>query len=446
MSRFRLPHPYILLLIGVALAAALTWVLPAGEYARHLDAATGRTVVIPGTYQRVDAEGVGLFRAAVAIAQGFVEGAEVVIAILLVGGAWVVVERLGTLGRGVGAFVNRLGGRGIIAIPMVIVLFAAMGAIENMQEEIIPLIPVLLVLGLRLGVDPVTVVAMSAGAAIVGSAFGPTNPFQAGIALKLAELPLLSGAAIRLGMLGVGVVVWTGWTLRHAARHRVAPVVAGDAGTGPFTGRDALILSFMILPLAAYVYGTLALDWGFNELSGAFFIGAIAAGLVGGLGVDGTTRNYVEGMQALLPAAMLVAAARSISVVLADGKVIDTILNGLATPLASAPPTAAALLMVLFHTILHVPVSSVSGQAALTMPIMAPLADLIGLSRQVAVLAYQTGAGLCDMITPTNGALLAVLLAAGVPLQRWLRFAIGGWLLMILVGIAGILAAIAVGV
>ncbi len=446
MPRFRLPHPYILLLIGVALAAALTWVLPAGEYARHLDAATGRTVVIPGTYQAVDAEGVGPFRAAVAIAQGFVEGAEIVIAILLVGGAWVVVERLGTLERGIGVFVNRLGGRVMIAIPLVIVLFAAMGAIENMQEEIIPLIPVLLILGLRLGVDPVTVVAMSAGAAIVGSAFGPTNPFQAGIALKLAELPLLSGAAIRLGMLGAGVVVWTGWTLRHAKRHRVVPVLAGDAGTAAFTGRDALILSFMIVPLAAYVYGALALGWGFNELSGAFFIGAIAAGLVGGLGVDGTIRNYVEGMQALLPAAMLVAAARSISVVLADGKVIDTILNGLATPLASAPPTAAALLMVPFHTILHVPVSSVSGQAALTMPIMAPLADLLGLSRQVAVLAYQTGAGLCDMITPTNGALLAVLLAAGVPLQRWLRFAIGGWVLMTLVGVAGILAAIALGV
>lgn len=446
MSRFRLPHPYILLLIGVALAAALTWVLPAGEYARHLDAATGRTVVIPGTYQAVDAQGVGPFRAAVAIAQGFVEGAEIVIAILLVGGAWVVVERLGTLERGISVFVTRLGGRVMIAIPLVIVLFAALGAIENMQEEIIPLIPVLLILGLRLGVDSVTVVAMSAGAAIVGSAFGPTNPFQAGIALKLAELPLLSGAAIRLGMLGVGVVVWTGWTLRHATRHRVVPVLTGDPGSAAFTGRDALILSFMVLPLAAYVYGALALGWGFNELSGAFFIGAIAAGLVGGLGVDGTIRNYVEGMQALLPAAMLVAAARSISVVLADGKVIDTILNGLAAPLASAPPTAAALLMVPFHTILHVPVSSVSGQAALTMPIMAPLADLLGLSRQVAVLAYQTGAGLCDMITPTNGALLAVLLAAGVPLQRWLRFAIGGWVLMTLVGVAGILAAIALGV
>lgn len=445
MPRFRLPHPYILLLIGVGLAAALTWVLPAGEYARHLDAATGRTVVIPGTYQPVEAAAVGPFRAAVAVAQGFVEAAEVVIAILLVGGAWVVVERLGTLGRGVGAFVNRLGGRVGIAVPMVIILFAAMGAIENMQEEIIPLIPVLLVLGLRLGIDQVTVVAMSAGAAIVGSAFGPTNPFQAGIALKLAELPLMSGAAIRLGMLGVGVVVWTGWTLRHAKRHRVAPVVADDTSAGAFTGRDALILSCMILPLAAYVYGALALGWGFNELSGAFFIGAIAAGLVGRLGVDGTVRNYVEGMQALLPAALLVAAARSISVVLADGKVIDTILNAMATPLASAPPTIAALLMVPFHTILHVPVSSVSGQAALTMPIMAPLADLIGLSRQVAVLAYQTGAGLCEMITPTNGALLAVLLAAGVPLQRWLRFAIGGWLLMTLVGIAGILAAIALG-
>ncbi len=154
----------------------------------------------------------------------------------------------------------------------------------------------------------------------------------------------------------------------------------------------------------------------------------------------------MEGMQMLLPAAMLVAAARSISVVLTEGRIIDSILHALASPLADAPPTLAALMMVPFHTILHVPVSSVSGQAALTMPIMAPLADLLGLSRQVAVLAYQTGAGLCDMITPTNGALLAVLLAAGVPLQRWLRFAAGGWVIMTTVGIAGILAAIALGI
>jgi uncharacterized ion transporter superfamily protein YfcC len=150
-------------------------------------------------------------------------------------------------------------------------------------------------------------------------------------------------------------------------------------------------------------------------------------------------------MQVMLPAAMLVALARSIALVLADGRVIDTILHAAATPLAQVGGLASGLLMVPVQALIHVPVSSVSGQAALTMPIMAPLADLVGLSRQVAVLAYQTGAGLMDLLTPTNGALLAVLLAADVPFQRWFRFAIGGWVLATLVGVAGILVAVAIG-
>ncbi len=445
VTRLRLPHPYLLLVVCVAIAAAFTWILPAGEYDRRDDPATGRRVVVAGTYHAVEARPVGAFGVAVAVPRGFIAGADVIISILLIGGAWVVVDRMGTLSRAVGALVRRLRRRGLLAIPLMTLLFASMGAIENMQEEIIPMIPVLLLLGRRLGVDAVTVVAMSAGAAIVGSAFGPTNPFQAGIAMKLAELPPLAGAGLRLAMFAVGVALWSLWTLRHARRNRVAVVVDAEVDQAPFTGRDGVIMTLVLLPFAAYVYGALALGWGFNELSGAFFVGAIAAGLVGGLRLDGTIKSYIEGMQLLLPAAMLVGVARSISLVLADGRVIDTILNALATPLSGVSSATAAILMVPLHTIIHVPVSSVSGQAALTMPVLVPLSDLIGLSRQITVLAYQTGAGLGDMITPTNGALLAVLLAADVPLPRWLRFAAGGWVIMTAVGIAGILVALAVG-
>ena len=193
----------------------------------------------------------------------------------------------------------------------------------------------------------------------------------------------------------------------------------------------------MLLPMGAYVYGALALGWGFNELSAGFFVGAIAAGLVGGLGAGGTMTAYIEGMQALLPSALMVGVTRSISLVLSDGHVIDTILHALATPLASAPTAAAALLMIPFHALLHIPVPSVSGQAVLTMPLLVPLSDLLGLSRQVTVVAYQIGAGLTELLTPTNGALMAILLAAGVPFGRWVRFAIVGVLIVGVVGVGG---------
>jgi uncharacterized ion transporter superfamily protein YfcC len=323
-----------------------------------------------------------------------------------------------------------------------------MGALENMQEEIIPLVPVLGALGAGIGVDGVTVVAMSAGAAMVGSAFGPTNPFQAGIALRLAELPPLSAGGLRLTMFVAGFLVWTAATLRHAVRTRrpsepAVRVENGDdlAATDARARRHWLILAIALAPMAAYVYGALRLDWGLNELSGAFAIGAVAAGLTGGLTLAETIAGYVEGMQNLLPAALLVGTARAISLVLSDGRIIDTILHAFVTPLANVSAIAAALLMIPFHAVVHIAVPSVSGHAVLTMPLVVPMADVIGLSRQVPVLAYQTGAGLMEMATPTNGALMAVLLAAGVPLRQWLRFAIVPLLALALIGAVAIIVA-----
>lgn len=438
----KLQHPLVLLVGAVGVAAVLTWVLPAGEYDRRDDEATGRRVVVAGTYHPVEPAPVGPFGAIVALPRGLVEAADVIAVILFVGGAWVVVDKLGTLGRLVGSLVRRFRSRGYLAIPVLSFFFASMGALENMQEEIIPLVPVLLLLGRGLGFDAVVVVAMSLGAAMVGSAFGPTNPFQAGIAMKLAELPPVSGGALRLSMFLAGLILWTGWTMRYAAATRVAPAEADAHDAHGASGKDVAIFVMLVAPMAAYVYGAMYLDWGFNELSAGFFVAGVLAGLIGGLGVGGTTLAYLDGMQSLLPAAVLVGIARSISVVLADGRVIDTILDGLATPLADAPAAAAALLMIPVHAIIHVAVPSVSGQAVLTMPVLVPLSDLLDISRQVTVLAYQTGAGLTELLTPTNGALMAVLLAAGVPWGRWVRFAIGGVALALGVGIVGILVAL----
>jgi uncharacterized ion transporter superfamily protein YfcC len=436
----RLPHPVILLLGAIGIAAALTWVLPAGEYERRDDPATGRRVAVAGTYHRVEAAPVGPFRAVMAVPRGFAAGVDVVMTILLVGAAFVVVDKLGTLKVLVGAIVRRFASRGLIAIPLVALFFTMGGALENMQEEIIPLIPVLLLLGRGIGVDALTVVAMSVGAAIVGSAFGPTNPFQAGIALKLAELPPLAGGGIRLVTLIVGFAIWVMWTMRYAVRNS-RPVEAVESDARSLTSRDWVILSCVLLPFAAYLYGVMRLGWGFDELSAAFLIGGVAAGLLGGLGAVGTVKTFLEGMQALLPAATMVALARSISLVLADGRVIDTILHALATPLSQVPAVATGVLMIPVHALIHIPVSSVSGQAALTMPVFVPLGDLVGLSRQAVVFAYQTGAGLTELLTPTNGALMAVLLAADVPFSKWVRFAVVGALVLVPVGLVAMLMA-----
>jgi uncharacterized ion transporter superfamily protein YfcC len=445
-TRLRLPHPIVLLGAAVVVAALLTWILPAGQFERRDDAATGRRVVVAGTYHPVDPSHVGWFDAAVAIPRGFIAAAEVIGLVLLVGGAWVVVDRLGTLPAVVAALVARFASRGLWVIPLVSLFFGTMGALENMQEEIIPLVPVLMALGKGIGVDTVSVVAMSAGAAMVGSAFGPTNPFQAGIALKLAQLPPLGRGGLRILMFVIGLALWIGLTMRHAIRTRTlaAPPLQHreSVGSARLDTRHAFIMAIVLLPMAAYVYGALKLDWGLNELAGAFLVAGIVAGLVGGMGLGTTVHTYLEGMQSMLPAAFMVGVARSISLVLEDGRVVDTILNSMVVPLAHLPAISAALLMIPLHGLLHVAVPSVSGQAVLTMPLFVPVSDLLGFSREAAVLAYQTGAGLAELITPTNGALMAVLLAAGVPYQRWFGFVGWGVVALAFVGALAIVAVV----
>ncbi len=437
--RLRLPHPLVLLLGGVGVAAVLTWILPAGEYERRADVASGRELVVPGTFARVEASPVGVMGALMAVARGIVAGADVILTILMVGGTFALLDATGALSRLVGSLVGRTR-RPRLVIIAICLAFATLGALENMQEEIVALIPVLLVLSRGLGFGAVTAVGMSAGSAAVGAAFGPTNPFQTGIALRFAELPPLSQPALRFALLGVAVTLWIAYVVMMTSRDDVRPEVTAP-NPAPATSRDAILLAVAVFPFVPYVYGVLALDWGFNELSALFLVAGFAVGVVSGRDLSETATAFLKGMETVLAASLFVGVARGISVVLTDGHVIDTIVYGLATPLAHIPGVAAAILMIPAQAILHIPVPSVSGQAVLTMPIFAPLSDLLGVSRDAAVIAFQTGAGLMDLITPTNGALLAILLTAKLNFGRWLRFAIPGALLMVLVGVTGIVLA-----
>jgi uncharacterized ion transporter superfamily protein YfcC len=426
----------VLLLGGVLVAAVLTWILPAGVYERSMSAETAREVVVPGTWHRVEGTPVGMAQAVLAVPRGLVMGADVMVVILLVGGTFVLLEQTGALGRLVGTLVGRTT-RPSVVVVAVSILFAVLGALVNVHEEIIALVPVLLVLSRGLGFGPITALAMSVGAAVVGSAFGPTNPFASGIANRFSELPLSSGAGVRFAVTVIAVAVWIAWTLSQVHRDLRTDAEPEAVATEPASRRDAMLLGISLLPFVPYILGVLRFDWGFNELSAFYFATAYAIGLVAGLGVRGTTVRYLAGMETMLSAALFVGVARAISVVLTDGQVIDTIVHGLAAPLAQLPPMLAAGLMVPIHAVLHVPVASNSGHAALVMPIMAPLADLLGLTRNVAVMAYQAGGPPMDLLTPTNGALLAMLLAARVSYPRWLRFAVPGMLLVMLVGLAG---------
>lgn len=443
--RFAVPHPLVLLTVCVGLAALASHLLPAGEYERRLDEVSGQLMVVPGTYQEVEPNPVGPFDAIVALPRGIAEAVSVIALVFLIGGAFTVVDETGALKRGITSLVRALRGRDLLVIPLVSLFFATGGVVENMQEEIIPLIPVLLILSRRLGFTPMVAVAMSAGAAFVGSAFSPINPFQVAIAQRLAELPLASGAVFRIVFLLIALAFWVGMTMRYASRTRGRREAVDEGDAEGVRPSDLGIFALVLATFALAVVGMIVWHWGFDELSAAFFIMGVIVGLLAGMRLTGTAEAYVRGFRGMAYAALLIGFARSIYVVLQDGRVVDTIVQAMFTPLEGLPVMASAFGMVAAQTIIHVPVPSVSGQAVLTMPLLVPLSDLLGMSRQVTVLAYQYGAGLCELLTPTNGALMAILASAGVRYEEWIRHVIPLYLGLVALGLVAISVALGMG-
>lgn len=430
---------------GMVIAMILTYILPAGEYERREDPVTGRNVVVPGTFHSVPSAPVTPFQALVCIPRGLADAGSVVFLVFLIGGAFTVVDKTGALHQGVNWLVGRLRGNMTIVVSTVCVVFAIGGALENLQEEIIPMVPVLLLLSMRLGLDPLTAAAMCIGAAGVGSAFSPINPFQVGIAQKLASLPLLSGMFFRIAFMVPAVALWIWATLRHAKRIRTTPPAETEMDSAKLDGRTTIILLLVLATFGMFIYGVTQLGWDFDQMSALFFLMGVLCGIIGKLGFEGTAEAFVEGFRAMAFAGLLIGFARAIFVVLNEGHVIDTIVNGLFTPLAYLPVFLSAAGMMVAQTLIHVPVPSVSGQAVLTMPVLIPLSDLLHLPRQVTVLAYQYGAGLCEIVTPTNGALMAILAAAGVPFEKWIRFVFPIYILLFVLGLLAVGIGILIG-
>jgi uncharacterized ion transporter superfamily protein YfcC len=373
-----------------------------------------------------------------------IDAASVIFFVFLVGGAFTVVEETGALRQAVGSLVLAVGDRGALVIPIVSIGFAMAGALENMAEEIIALVPVLLLVTRRLGFDAITAVAISIGAAGIGSAFSPINPFQVQIAQKVAGLPLLSGWAFRTIVMAIALAVWIAWTWRRAVRTRRAPG-AGDSAHASLPPRGWAVLVLVVVTFAVFIYGVIRLGWDFDQMAALFLAMGIVAGFTGGLGIGGTAQAFVNGFSSMAFAAIGIGFARAIFVALDQGSVIDTMVHGLVAPLQHLPVVACAIGMLGVQAVLHFPVPSVSGQAVLTMPLLVPVSDLIGLSRQITVLAFQYGAGLTELVTPTNGAVVGVVAAAGVTFDDWLSFAVPIYLLMLVFSALAIGVAILVG-
>jgi len=430
-------HPLALLSACILAAAVLTYVVPAGQFERRDDPKTGRKVVVAGSYHRVDPSPVDPFEALVAVPKGIIDAAGVLAMVFMAGAAVSVVDKTGALRGGVGWLATRLARRKTLIIPAACVVFAAAGAAQGLWEEVIALMPVLLVLTRGVGFDPLTAVSMSLGAAGIGSTFSPMNPFGVGIAQRFAELPILSGWPFRLAVLVPAVAFWAWATIRHARQSRTT--VGGPAEVPEImTRRHGLVLATMAAASATFVFGVVNFGWGFEEMAGVFLALGLAAGVVGGLSIAGTFQAISEGFTTMTFAAILIGVARGVFVVLDEGKIVDTIINALVTPLAQLPVALYAMGISVMQTLLAVPVPSSSGRVTLTLPILVPLSDLLGLSRQATVTATQYGPGIVGQFLPTDGALMAVLAVAGVRFERWLKFCLPVCAVLFVYGLAAV--------
>ncbi len=416
------PNALTIVVAFIMFAGLLTYFIPKGKYERIIDPVTKKETVVPNSYQKIEASQLSPFQILTAIPRGIMNGGEVVVLILMVGGCFYIVEKTGALKEGVAFLASKVKGREELALIVLGLLFAAGGAAEGLEEEIIPLIPILLVLTKSFGYPPVIAVGISFGSALIAAALSPVNPFGAVIAQKIAGLTLLDGGAFKISVLIIGVSLWIGMMVRHAKRNRIAAETFSSQKQIHFSNSNIAILLMVVIAFILLVIGMLFWEWGFNEISSEFFVISFIVGIIGKLGINGTFKAYADGFKEMTFAAMIVGIAYSIPLILKEGMVIDTIIYSLFNPLQNVPPLLSALGMMISESILHIVVPSYSGQAVMTIPILAPLSDLIGLSRIVCVMAFQYGTILMNLVAPTNGALMAVIAVAGISYDEWIRF------------------------
>jgi len=478
LTRFKAPDTVLIIFSIIVLAAVATWIVPPGAFEKEIMLVEGvgeREVVVPGSFSYLERPEVGVVDRLVGIVTVILlapirgisdpDAIPIIAFVLLVGGAFAVLQATGAVDAGLRRLVGFAEGSEalrILLIPLFMALFSLGGATFGMAEEVIPFVLIFVPLALALGYDSITGVAIPFVGSQAGFAAAFLNPFTVGVAQGIAEVPLFSGLGFRVALwvvvtsIAIAVVMW------HASRVRQKPERSPTfelderlraAGTGvhpegpapPLTGRQSTVLLVFVLGIVMLVWGVLQQGWYIFEIA-ALFVGlGIAMGIVGGLGANAIAKAFQEGARDLVVTALIIGLARGILIVLQDAQVIDTVLFAMSSVVQDAGPVVSSHLMFLSQTVLNFFIPSGSGQAALTMPLMAPLADLVGVTRQTAVLAFQMGDGFTNLIIPTSAVLMGALSLAKVPWLTWARWMLPYQILLFVVGLIALAIAVTTG-
>lgn len=444
LKKLKTPDALVIVAVILLLMTLLTWVIPAGRFERGFVDVNGRQVevVIPGTYQGIEPSPQGLGAAFTAPLRGFASAADIIAFVLLVGGAFGMLMRTGAINAGLFRILRNAekSKKGkLFVIPLLMAVFSLAGYSFGMSEETLVFVLITLPLARSMGYDNFVGVAIpfiGAGMGFAGAAF---NPFTVGIAQGIADLPLFSGAGYRTLVCLVFTALAAVYVMRYARRLEHSPELRFLPDTGSASGEDLreesltlsrkLILLLFLVALAMIVVGAVEWGWYIAEISALFLALGILSALFVRMQLSEAMKGFYSGARDMLPAALIIALSKSVLLVAEDGQVIDTILVHLSEAAGHLPKVVAVQVMFFMQGAINFFIPSGSGQAAITIPIMAPLGDLLGIGRQTSVLAYQFGDGLFNLIIPTSGVTMGILSIAGIPFGKWIKFI---WKLMLL--------------
>ncbi len=518
MSKRKIPHTFALVFYLIVAAAVLTWIIPGGSFERQTLLVNGveRSVIVEGSFHYVPASP-QTWQVFSAFFEGFVSKADIIVFILMIGGAFWIMTESKAIDVGIYSFLKftqrlkqkrffRTLGVDNLVITLIMLMFSIFGAVFGMSEETIAFVIIFVPLAISMGYDSITGLSMCFVGAGLGFAGALLNPFTIGIAQGIAEIPLFSGIEYRLFCWFVINVAGIAWVLVYARRIRkdparspvyesddywrkrdpldvdsistgkprsawvtlgflslvlvvfswfypVSDLVFGVASirvpaipvlTGLFILLGILslrhsvhyfILNLLLFTILFLIIGVMGYGWYVMEIAALFLAMGVFTGLACGLKADAITTSFLAGTKDIQTAALIVGMAGGILEILNDGRVIDTVLYGVSGAMRDAGDLASVSLMYTFQTLLNLILPSGSAKAALTMPIMAPFSDLIGISRQAAVMAYQFGDGFTNMITPVSGVLMGVLGVAKIPYDKWFRWMLPFMIMLILLGL-----------
>ncbi|MFV0496639.1 MAG: YfcC family protein [Candidatus Fimivivens sp.] len=434
-KHFQMPHTFVIVGTIILVAVVMTWIIPAGSYVR-VENAQGIKVVDPNQFNFVERSPISLVSIPLYIVQAFTKNADLLWVILFSGGAFHLLTLSGALQAVIAKVAKRFSNKLYIFIPVLTLIFGLICTTQGVNT-FIAFAPVMVMMTLAMGLDSISGAAIILLGGAVGFSTGTLNISTTLVAQKVAELPLYSGLEYRAFCFAVFYVVTNIYLIRYAMKiqknPQLSPMYDLDKNNELNTGADldsfgtlnlrkVLILMTLCAALALIVYGCIALAWDMAETAATFLALSVIVGFIAGFTPSDISKHFLEGCKKMLAAAIIIGLARAIGTILADGKIVDTVVYFLAGGLSSVPPLLQGPAMLIANTLINMVLTSGSGQAAAVMPIFTPLADLIGMTRQTAVLAFNFGDGFCNYILPTSTALMGITGAANIPYDRWMKF------------------------